>query len=156
MRNQTCCFTGSREIKSSDRERMRKCLYAEIEKLIAEGYTYFGTGGCYGFDFEASLAILDLKAIYPHIKLILVLPFLEQAERWTQEQISNYEHLKRSADKVTYTAEHYSKGCYHKRNRHLVDCSSVCIAYQTKNTGGTAYTVKYAKEQSVRVIHIEE
>lgn len=43
-----------------------------------------------------------------------------------------------------------------KRNRHLVDNSSICIAYLTEETGGTAYTVKYANQKGVRVINIAE
>ena len=44
----------------------------------------------------------------------------------------------------------------HKRNRHLVDNSSVCVSYMTKNTGGTAYTVGYAIKNHVQVINLAE
>ncbi len=154
MKNQTCSFTGHRHINPHDYQRMKKRLYEEIEKLIAEGYCFFGAGGALGFDTEASLAVLNLKRKYPHIKLILVLPFWEQAEGWPAQDIAVYEHIKSKADKVKYTAEHYHSGCYYKRNRHLVNSSSVCIAYMNKTSGGTAYTVNYATEQNVRVIHI--
>lgn len=43
-----------------------------------------------------------------------------------------------------------------KRNRHLVDNSSVCICYQTKETGGTAYTVEYARKHGLRIINLAE
>ena len=43
-----------------------------------------------------------------------------------------------------------------KRNRHLVDGSSVCIAYLTQEKGGTAYTVNYAKQKEVQVINLAE
>ncbi len=154
MRNRTCSFSGHREISKGDYKRMKERLYAEIETLINEGYLFFGVGGALGFDTEVALAILDLKSKYPNIKLILVLPFLEQADGWSLQDIALYENIKSKADKVKYTAEQYHSGCYYKRNRHLINNSSVCIAYMRKNTGGTAYTVKYAQEQNVRVINI--
>ena len=50
----------------------------------------------------------------------------------------------------------YTRGCMHKRNRHLVDNSSACISYLTENKGGTFYTVNYAKSKGVEVINIAE
>ena len=44
----------------------------------------------------------------------------------------------------------------HKRNRHLVDNSSICICYLTENSGGTFYTVNYAKKQGLTVINLAE
>ena len=41
-----------------------------------------------------------------------------------------------------------------KRNRYMVHHSSVCIAYCTKDAGGTAYTVRYAKDTKKNVIFI--
>ena len=52
--------------------------------------------------------------------------------------------------------QEYTNGCMFKRNRHPVDCSSVCISYLTKDTGGTAYTVKYATQNKVHVINIAD
>lgn len=51
---------------------------------------------------------------------------------------------------------HDTRGCMHKRNRHLVDNSSACISYLTENKGGTFYTVNYAKSKGVEVINIAE
>lgn len=55
---------------------------------------------------------------------------------------------------MVYTSQEYTQGCMHKRNRHLVDNSSVCICYLTKESGGTAYIVKYAKERGLEVINV--
>ena len=124
--------------------------------LIETGYQYFGAGGALGFDTLAAQTILELKADYPHIKLILVLPCLSQADGWSSHDQDIYEHIKTAADKVVYTSREYSKGCMHKRNRHLVDNSSICVCYLTENTGGTAYTVEYAKRMNLPVINAAE
>ena len=47
-----------------------------------------------------------------------------------------------------------TESCYYQRDRYLVDFSSVCLCYQYKNTGGTAYTVSYAREKGRKIIPI--
>ena len=42
----------------------------------------------------------------------------------------------------------------HKRNRHLVDNSSVCVCYLAKDSGGTDYTVGYARLKGLKVINL--
>ena len=156
MRAKTCCFTGHREIPLLQRHRIAKKLQQEIIKLIQEGVVYFGAGGALGFDTLAAQTVLRMKAQYSEIKLILVLPCESQADRWDEKDRRVYEEIKLKADKVKYTSIAYTSGCMHKRNRHLVDNSSVCVSYMTKNTGGTAYTVDYAKKNHVRVINLAE
>lgn len=124
--------------------------------LIENGYQYFGAGGALGFDTLAAQTILDLKTEYPQIKLILVLPCFSQANGWSSNDKEIYERIKSSADKVVYTSEEYTKGCMHKRNRHLADNSSACICYLTEKTGGTAYTVDYATSKGLLVINTAE
>ena len=68
--------------------------------------------------------------------------------------IEEYNRIMKAADKVVYTSQDYYNGCMHKRNRHLVDNSSLCICYLNSNTGGTAYTVDYAKSVGCRVSNI--
>ena len=94
----------------------------------------------------AGLPPIVTSVFYKDIKLILVLPCRDQADRWKAEDQEEYEKIKRAADKVVYSSDHYYRGCMHKRNRHLVDCSSLCICYLTNLTGGTAYTVDYARK----------
>lgn len=120
------------------------------------GYCYFGAGGALGFDTLAAQAVLELRQAYPQIKLILVLPCIEQTKGWSAKDIAVYEDIKKRCDKYTYTSEHYYSGCMLGRNRHLIDHSSACIAYLAKQSGGTAFTVDYAKKQNIRVINIAD
>ena len=107
-------------------------------------------------DIRFGFAVLKLKERYPDIRLILVLPCFSQTRGWSQEDIEIYDDIKQKADKVVYTSQEYTRGCMHKRNRHLVDNSSACISYLTENKGGTFYTVNYAKSKGVEVINIAE
>ncbi len=154
-REKTACFTGHRDIKG-DRDLLFLNVYNAVEKLIKSGYIYFGAGGARGFDALASEAVLKLKEKYSNIHLILVLPFINQYEKekgWSREEIYEHKNIKEKASKVVYVQRIYSKGCYYKRNRHLVDFSSVCLCYLYKMYGGTFYTVKYAKKRSLVIIN---
>lgn len=156
MREKTACFTGHRKIPPESISELSQRLKNTLLRLIEEGYMYFGAGGALGFDTLATQCVLSLKKQYPHIKLILVLPCITQTKGWSKNDIAIYEEIKSQADKVVYTSQEYTRGCMHKRNRHLVDNSSACISYLTESKGGTFYTVNYAKSKGVEVINIAE
>lgn len=156
MRSKTCCFTGHRVISEVETKRLKTHLKTVLEELIDTDYRYFGTGGALGFDTIAALTVLELKQKYPHIRLILVLPCVNQTKGWKDEDVRIYEYIKSLCDKYVYTSREYTKGCMHKRNRHLVDNSSCCICYLKKDSSGTAYTVGYALKQGLKVINIAE
>lgn len=152
MREQTCCFTGHRDIAQDEKQEVKRQLERELRSLIGKGIRYFGSGGARGVDLIAADVVLQLKKEFPHIRLIMVLPCRHQTRGWRGENIRHYESILSQADKVVYIQEKYSPDCMQKRNRHLVDHSSVCVAYCTRNTGGTAYTLRYACKKSERIV----
>lgn len=152
MREQTCCFTGHRDIPRDQKQIIVCQLERVLRSLIGEGIRYFGSGGARGFDLMAADVVLQLKKEFPHIRLIMVLPCRDQTRGWRGADIRHYERILTQADKVVYVQEKYSPGCMQKRNRHLVDHSSVCVAYCTRNTGGTANTLRYACKKGERSV----
>lgn len=154
MRSRTCCFTGHRDLSPSEQARITKKLEQTVSGLIQSGVRYFGTGGARGFDTLAAQTVLKLREQYPHIRLILVLPCLSQTRGWQEADIRTYETIKAAADKIRYTSQEYTPGCMHKRNRHLVDHSGVCVCYLRDSRGGTAYTVDYARKNGVPVMNL--
>ena len=153
MKERTCCFTGHREILD-DMAYIREHLNDEIENLIKMGITQFITGGARGFDTIAAKSVLSLKKKYPYITFLLVIPCEGQENGWSAQEKEEYHLIRAKADRVVVLAEHYYKGCMQERNRYMVDQSSVCLAYLRKDSGGTAYTVQYAKNKQLQVIHI--
>ena len=138
----SCCFSGHRKLPQEQLENIRKRLKDKVIELINQGIDTFYSGYASGFDTIAALTVNELKKEYPHIKLILVLPYRQE--------------IKILYDECVCLAEKYRKGCFHIRNRYLVDNSSYCICYLTGDTGGTAYTVNYAKKQGLSVYNISE
>ncbi len=154
MREKTCCFTGHRQIPPSQYELLTIQLRRVLLHLIENGYCFFGTGGALGFDTLAAQTVLSLKEEHSHIRLILVLPHRRQSQFWPKHDCDVYNEIKQKSDKIVYTSSNYTNSCMFKRNRHLVDASSVCVAYLVKDTGGTAYTVNYAKQQNVPLLYV--
>lgn len=151
MTGNSCCFTGHRIIPETLLPRLKERLRQEIITHIENGTTEFFAGGALGFDTLAAIMVLELKWLYPHIRLHLLLPCLDQTVGWEKEDEELYYDILKQADTVNYITERYHPGCMQKRNRCLVDSSSSCICYITKGTGGTAYTVGYAQKKGLSV-----
>ena len=153
-RKRTACFTGHRDIPESRVETLEKLLDKVIEQLYNKGVIFYGAGGSYGFDALAEKAVLRAKERHSDIKLILVLPCEDQDKYWNEKMKTEYADILSQADKIVYTSEFYTKGCMHKRNRHLVVNSGYCVAYMTENSGGTAYTVDYASKTGLIIVNL--
>ena len=154
MRAQTVCFTGHRKIPLEQYAPLHQRLEGVVIDLIDRGYCFFFFFGAMGFDTMAAQVVLTLRQWHPQLRLFLALPCLHQAKYWPEADQAVYEHIQAQADQVVYLGQNYTRGCMYRRNRYLVDCSSVCVCYLTEATGGTAYTVKYARQQGLQIISL--
>ena len=151
-----CCFTGHRNYEKAATELEGKLLRKLIDNAIRFGYTTFKAGGALGFDTVVAEYILQKRAEGLPVRLELVLPCADQAARWGETDRRRYEAIKRAADKVECLHDRYVDGCMQERNRRMVDESSLCIAYCNQPSGGTAGTVRYAKQKGIPVYNICE
>ena len=139
LRQRTCCFTGHRVIPEKDLPGILKRTEQAVRQLIERGVVFFGVGGAIGYDTEAAKLLFCLRTTdYPQIKVILVYPFEGFTSRWSDEQRAEYARLLPQYDKAVCVAQSASRESYLKRDRHLVDGSAYCIAYCTRDSGGTA------------------
>ena len=152
MDRKICCFTGHRHIPHDLIMQLPEKLDSLIDELIASGYREFRCGGAQGFDTIAALKVLEKKKTFgEEIKLCLYLPCKDQTRGWSESAKRAYSMVLERADSVSYAAEAYNSGCMHARNRALVDGSDLCVAFCLSSSGGTAYTLLYAKKQGVPV-----
>lgn len=154
MKAKTCCFTGHRNLSLEEKIKISMCLQTTIIELIQEGVEVFITGGALGFDTLSAKVVLQAKKKYPHIKLKLILPCVEQYKGWSEKNRLTYAKIFAKADEREYTAQNYFRGCMHIRNRRMVDESAYCICYLRSDNGGTAYTVKYAQENGLKILNL--
>ena len=153
--NDTCCFSGHRHLRGAEAV-LREKLRDTIAGLYSRGYRRFICGGAVGFDTLAASAVIDSKLYFPDIKLILFIPCRDQASRWTDDRINEYNRIYRAADGREVLYESYVPGCMQARDRAMVDKSSLCVCFMTHKGGGTAYTVGYAEKQGLEIINLAE
>ena len=151
--NNTCCFTGHRVIPGRDYERIYYSTKENILKLIEKGVDTFICGGAMGYDLMCGEIVLFIRKENPRIRLEVAVPCKNQDVKFSDIDKERYRIILENADKVTLLSENYYSGCMHARNRYMVDKSSYIIAYCTKKSGGTYYTVKYARKRGVEVIN---
>lgn len=152
---QLCIFTGHRALPG-DLLPLRAALRRRMEQLVAEGITRFASGGAAGFDLLAAELTLELRELFPQVRLQLVLPCHGQDKYYTPGDRARYRELLERADSVCYTAEEYYRGCMLTRDRVLAEAAHACICYLTRSQGGTAYTVRQVLLRDVPVYNLAE
>ncbi|MBE6708793.1 MAG: DUF1273 family protein [Ruminococcaceae bacterium] len=155
-RLKTVCFTGHRTLPAEEElNGMIGVVDTMITTAYSHGYRIFITGGAVGFDTLAACRVIVAQKRLGDIKLRLALPCRNQTEKWTRvEDLALYKRIMGYADRVDYITDFYTKTCMLERNRFMVDRSALCIAYCTRQKGGSAYTVNYAKKEGLGVINI--
>ena len=162
-RAQTCCFTGHRPMKlpwgmNEDDPRclmLKAELAARLEGLYALGFRSFLCGMAIGCDMYFAEAVLALREDHPDVRLEAVIPFGDQPGRWNERQRRRYNSLIDRADRVTVLQTVYTSDCMMRRNRWMVERSSVLLACYDGRPGGTMNTILCAERSGLRVILIE-
>ena len=163
---QTCCFTGHRpgKLPWGEAEDDPRCLALksrldqELERAYGLGKRHFICGMARGSDFYFCEAVLALRTRCPGVTIEAALPCEEQATHWRETDRNRYFSLIERCDYETMVQHHYDKGCMQRRNRYMVDRSSLVIAAYDGLLGGTMQTLAYAMRNGVevRIIHLSE
>lgn len=143
-----CALTGHRALPPGFD---KNALYDALEELAAGGYTYFYCGMAEGFDLLSLECLAALKEKYG-LFLEACIPFTGQETHFSRENRELYHKLLSRCDRRTELFPAYRGGCYLIRDRYMVDHADLLFAYCERETGGTAYTVRYAKAKGVETI----
>ena len=156
LREKSCCFTGHRSLSSGLQSDLIETLSKFVRRLYRKDYRCFLAGGALGFDTAAALAVLRARRLCPEMQLILALPYPGQHLSWPAEEQSLYQDILEKSDQAIYLFDSYREGCFHRRNRYLVDHSSLCLCYLTHTGGGTYSTVQYARKRQIPIVNFAE
>lgn len=126
----------------------------EILTRASEGYTAFYCGAARGGDIIFGEQVLHAKKnLYPHIRLICVIPHEGQANYWNEAWRDRYFSLLEQASKEVLISTKYSQDCFNHRNRYMVDhATSVLAVFDGRHTGGTYSTMKYAYQRNKEIV----
>lgn len=149
-------FTGHRSLTQEETQRAAAALRDTVEMLISMGATDFYAGGALGFDTLAARAVLAARNAGAPVRLHLLLPFPGQDRRWSRTDREMYLSILESADSHEYSCDRYLPGVYHLRDRAIVESSQLIVAFLSRRSGGTAYTVSLAERLGKEIINLAE
>ena len=157
-------FTGHRpetipyinDFNSDQYFDLQKAIWKEVQRYVNVGYITFYCGAARGADMMCGEIILAEKETgRSDLQLVCAVPFREQARSWDPMEKLQYYELLRQSDRIVQVCDSYRRGCYHARNRYMVDNSDVLIAiFNGDPKGGTAYTVNYARKKGKEIVII--
>ena len=143
-------FTGHRIISEKiDLNELKNI----ITLLIKKGYDTFLVGMAIGFDTICFHILEELKNTY-NIRIIACIPCPEQPLKFNEEQKKEYYRILSVCDEKVVISEKYTSNCMTKRNKFMVDFSSVIVTYVRKDKSGAKQTENYAKKKGLWIIKI--
>lgn len=107
-----------------------------------------------GFDLAAAEAVSDCRKSLPDIRLVAVIPFRGQQQRFSETDRARFDRICAEADETIVLSESYNSGVYAVRNDYLVDHAATLITWYDGSAGGTRYTVEKALSQGRQLIHL--
>lgn len=147
---ENCAFTGHRILeKNFDYNLLDKVIL----NLIKGGTKNFFCGMAMGFDLAAAESVLQYKKDF-EINLIACIPCLDQEKKYSQKNKERYLKILENCSRKIVLSEEYYDGCMFVRDRYMVDNCNVLVTYQRRKSGGTSYTVNYAKSKDVNIIEL--
>ena len=173
FRDLACAFTGHRpqkfpwgfNEKDAACAALKETLAGQIAALVDAGYTDFLSGMALGVDVWAAQAVLALRKKKRGLfwlgkknapRLHCFLPCEGQDVKWPQASKELYRSVLEQADSIVYVSRKYDDQCMLRRNRALVEHSVLVLAvYDGEARGGTAATVRYARELGRELIVID-
>ena len=154
-KEQSVTFTGHRFIPYGKLSILKVALKSIILELYAKGYNNYYCGMAMGFDLLSAEVILSLKTEYKELRLIVVVPYCNQDERFSFADKRRYRSILNRADGTIILREDYCQGCLLRRNDYMLAHSNQVIAYfDGENKGGTFYTCRNAQAEGMPVINL--
>lgn len=136
-------FCGHKDIY--DRSAVERSLYDVCRDLILQGAEEFYLGGYGGFDHLSAAVLRELKKTHQHIRLILVLPYLNSSMPTEGYDETVYPPLESVPKRFAIS----------RRNEWMVQECDTIVAYVTHGWGGAAKTLEYARRKKKRIISNE-
>lgn len=161
-KQKSCSFTGHRVWKLPWREDeadprcidLKNRIFDAVSSVYSSGITHFICGMATGCDMYFCEAVFELRTAHPEVTVEAAIPCEEQSKSWNAESRQRYERLVSECDYQTIIQKSYTPDCMLRRNRYMVDSSSVLIAAWSGRQGGTMSTVLYAIRNGLEIIEL--
>lgn len=121
---------------------MAQWLHQVCSDLIQQGADEFFLGGYGHFDFLCASVLREMKKDHPHIRLVLVLPYLNSSMLTEGYDETVYPPLESVPKRFAIV----------RRNEWMIRESDIVVAYVIRGFGGAARTLDYARRKKKTII----
>lgn len=158
----SCCFSGHRPEKLpwGENENDPRCaalkwrLWNAMEAAYQQGYRHFICGMARGCDLYFCQLALELRQCHGDVSVEAAIPCPSQPDGWPPLQQQLYRQLVAACDYETLVQDQYRPGCMQRRNRYMVDHSSLLLAVHDGQPGGTQKTIEYALRRGLDIVDL--
>ena len=138
----TAVFIGHSECYGLSNDRLNEIII----NCINNGITQFLSGGQGNFDTSCAIAVFKLKKDFPHIKNILVIPYLSF-------NVFN----RKIFDEIIFPdgfEKYHFKKAIPERNKYMVNQADTAICYINHGWGNAVNTYCYAKKKNLKIFNL--
>lgn len=136
MNNFSCAFAGHNPLRYSfgyDEEDelcllIKKKILQQILDLYENGVTIFYSNCEVGASMWGAELTLELMKRFPELKLHCVIPFEEQAKKWTPPLRDRYYNILEKCTNNYLISTNFTKDCYLRCNQYLVNHAGFILA----------------------------
>lgn len=142
-------FTGHSKIDITN--ELTAQIKITIEKYLDNEIVIFYCGGYGTFDIACAKIVKELKTAYSNILSVFVTPYLNEQYLASFNSSPLYDSI--LYPELEHTPPRFAIS---KRNKHMIDCADIVIAYIDHDWGGAYKTYQYAKKKNKTVINLAD
>jgi uncharacterized phage-like protein YoqJ len=128
---------------------IKKAIQRELQAFLDDGLEWVMISGTIGVELWAAEVVFDLQLDYPHLKLAVITPFLNQERFWNEQNREYYEMILSQADYVeSLSKEEYQspKQFFNRNVFFLKKSDGAIIVYDEEREGSPKYFYDLAKK----------
>ena len=159
------CLTGYKSFelgifKQDDKAvyYIKQALKKELIDLLDNDLEWVLISGQLGVELWGAEVVFELQEDYPNLKLAILTPFINQEEKWNDQNKEYYEMIVSQADFVESISKDPYKNPQQFRNRNqlfLQKSQSLLILYDEEKEGSPQYFFQEAKKVQESNPHFE-
>lgn len=130
---------------------IKKAIEKSLRPLIEDGLEWVLISGQLGVELWAAEVVFDLQLEYDELKLGVLTPFLDQEEKWNEDNKGYYEFILSQADFVdSITKRKYENpNQFCLKNEFFVSKSQgLLLVYDEENQGSPKFLLETVKKKS--------
>ncbi|WNC12130.1 DUF1273 domain-containing protein [Brevibacillus brevis] len=130
---------------------IKKALKRELVRFLEEDLEWVIISGQLGVEMWAAETVLELKKEYPHLKLAVITPFLNQEEKWKEETQDYYRNIVMQADYMNSVYQTPYQGAWQlgEKDKFLLSHSDgILLVYDEENEGSPKFLSKLAAKKA--------